>query len=147
MELIRRSFIYPIIQDCQISTSPALGYYLGKSNTAPYGLYFDYPPTAATGKYITYSQGALIIDNSKVAQSGNLIWTFTIWNLQQKLDGEPIKQRLFTLVEDVVRTCPDGYIGQVKCVNRGQSFFDDRRNSFFTRIQFDSYIRINTKAG
>lgn len=123
--------------DAKDSTAGRLGALLAKTTDPPYGISAEYPPENFSGLWVTYRRGAFIRDAKEFKSIGNIVWTFTVWN-QQAFGFDKVIERLFQLLENKELKTATSSASNFYLANRSEPLFDDTRNSYYVRAEFDS---------
>ncbi len=142
MEDSIKKVIYLLLVDGQDTTSGRLGDLLGRSGTPPYGIYPSYSPTTNEDAFITWDVGDFENDNTQNGQRGFMDWTFTVWNRKVIGQIEPIRQRIYRLLQDYNDLATFSYVSNFNIVERGPIQFSERRNSYYATVVFSSRVHI-----
>lgn len=87
--------IYKILQDdAKLSTTGHLGNLLGKSTVAPYGVYYQNPPTTPVAPYITYSVVSMSERMPRVIAYNVMVWGDNFEAIHKLVYGLLHKKRL-----------------------------------------------------
>lgn len=75
MASIKAALMTILNADAQINNAANLGGMLGKSSTAPYGIYYHHPPAKPVPPFVTYAMGFATGEQPRVIEVRFVAWT------------------------------------------------------------------------